>query len=135
MAYPRSPNDREGGLVYFPRMLNKMRLHLKGELTEDYHRLRGNGFDAACCGFLGVNYDDVLQQVENGKEDAEALTWCFENGREPREQDINMFNDYMSKRGWRDGASERLAEIASNFSNADNIHTFFDLIEADEERM
>ena len=71
MAYPRSPNDQKGGLVYFPRMLDKMHLHLKGKLTEDYHRMRGKGFDAACCDFLGVNYDDVLKQVQSNKEDAE----------------------------------------------------------------
>ena len=135
MAYPRSPNDQEGGLVYFPRMLNKMRMHLNDELPEDYHALRGNGFDGMCCGFLQVNYDDVLEQVKNGKEDAEVLAWCFENGRKPTEQDILMFNDFMSKRGWRDEARKRLFEVAQKYNLPDRIETWFDLIETDEERL
>ena len=135
MAYPRSPNDKEGGLVYFPRLLHKMRMHLKDELPEDYHALRGNGFDGMCCGFLQVNYHDVLDQVKSGKDDAEVLAWCFENGRQPTEQDILMYNDFMSKRGWRDQATKRLKEVARENSLPDTIETWFDLIETDEERI
>ena len=132
MAYPRSPYDREGGLYYFPRMLHKMHMHLNDELPEDYHALRSNGFDGACCQFLQVDYDDVLEQVKNGNSDADVLAWCFANGRNPTEQDIDMFNGSMSKRGWRDESSERLAEIVER--NGLDTQTWFDLIEVDEER-
>ena len=134
MTYPRSPYDREDGLYYFPRMLHKMRMHLNDELPEDYHDLRSNGFDGVCCTFLQINYNDVLEQVKNGESDAQVLAWCFENGREPTDQDINMFNGYLSKRGWRDDSSDRLAEIVEKNGLSLDTQTWFDLIEADEER-
>ena len=37
--YPKSPNEKtQNGMVYFPRMLDKIRLHASGELHEDYHK-------------------------------------------------------------------------------------------------
>ncbi|MGA1198685.1 MAG: DUF5069 domain-containing protein [Candidatus Latescibacterota bacterium] len=137
MAYPRSPYDQEGGIYYFPRMIDKIRLHLKGDLPEDYHEQFGNGFDGRCCSFLQVNHTDVIEQVKAGKSDAEVLAWCFENGHHANEGDILMFNDFMSKRGWRDSASDYIAEIKAkhNISDRDNVQTFFDLIELDEDRL
>ena len=136
MPYPRSPSDQEGGLYYFPRMIDKIRLHLKEDLPDDYRKQFGNGFDARCCSFLRVNHADLIQQVQNGKNDAEILAWCFDNGRHASEDDILMFNDFLSKRGWRDSASDYVSEIKSahNISDRDDIQTFFDLIEIDEGR-
>jgi hypothetical protein len=136
MAFPRTPYDQEGGLYYFPRMLDKARLHLKGELPEDYHRALGKGFDGAMCEFLRVNYDDVVQQVKDGKTDAELLTWCFENGRKPSELDIKMANSFFSKRGLKDDIAERLAERKkeSGIAERDDIATMFDYIDYDEGR-
>lgn len=137
MAYPRSPYDQEGGLYYFPRMLDKIRLHLKNELAEDYHEQFGNGFDGRCCAFLKVTHADVIEQVKAGKSDAEVLAWCLETGHRVDEKDIMLFNDFMSKRGWRDSASDYIAEIKAkhNMSDRDDIQTFFDLIELDEDRL
>jgi len=58
-----------------------------------------------------------------------------ENGRKPTEQDIQMFNDFMTKRGWRDEARKRLLEVAQKYNLPDSIETWFDLIETDEERL
>lgn len=49
-----------GGLVYFGRMLDKIRLLAEGSLPEDYHPNLGKGFDGACCRFLRVAYEDVF---------------------------------------------------------------------------
>ena len=137
MAYPRSPKDKEGGLMYFPRMLDKIRLFEKGELPEDYHGARGRGFDGMCLNFLRVAYDDVVAQVKSGKSDAEVLAWCYQHGREANEQDIAMFNGYLSKRGLHDEASERIASVKekNGIAHRDDIATFVDFIEFDEKRM
>lgn len=45
-----------------------------------------------------------------------------------------MFNDYLSKRGWRDDSSERVAEIVEKNGLSLDTQTWFDLIEVDEER-
>jgi hypothetical protein len=34
--YPKSPKEMVGGMMYFPRMLDKIRLHAEGELGTDY---------------------------------------------------------------------------------------------------
>jgi hypothetical protein len=33
-TYPKSPKEMTKGMMYFPRMLDKIRLHLRGELHE-----------------------------------------------------------------------------------------------------
>lgn len=137
MTYPRTPRDQEGGLYFFPRMLDKARLHLKGKLPEDYHRALGKGFDGVMCEFLNVNYNDVVQQVKDGKTDAEVLIWCFENGRSPSELDIKMANAFFSKFGFKDDFSERFAARKSenDIVERDDIATMFDFIDFEEKRI
>ena len=60
----RSPHVKTGGLVYFGRMLDKIRAHAKGELPEDYQANLGRGFDASCIRFLRVNYDQIVERVK-----------------------------------------------------------------------
>ena len=130
----RTPHEKVGGLVYFGRMLDKIRLHAKGKLPVDYHQALGGGFDGRCCAFLGVKYEDVIARVKLAGEDQDILEWCFTNGRKPSEEEIEIWNSYLRKRGWRDDASQRLAERKKEYGIADrhDIQTFFDLLDADE---
>jgi gluconokinase len=131
----RSPHEKLGDIVYFGRMLDKIRLHAEGKLPVDYHKALGGGFDARCCAFLGVKYEDVVVRVRLGGEDADMLEWCLTNGRKPSPDDIEIWNSYLRKRGWRDDASQRLAERKKEFniSHRDDIQTFFDLLDVDED--
>ncbi|HEX8313066.1 MAG TPA: DUF5069 domain-containing protein [Chthoniobacteraceae bacterium] len=56
----RSPSEKVGGLVYFGRMLDKIRLAAAGELPEGWQPARGTAmkgsFDARCCNFLCIDY-------------------------------------------------------------------------------
>ena len=49
----RSPREKVGGIYHFGRMLDKIRLHLRGELPEEYRPNFGwaVGLDGFCCGF------------------------------------------------------------------------------------
>jgi gluconokinase len=135
-CFPRSPYDREGGLVYFPRLVEKIRLHEEGKLPEDYRANLGAGFDLRCCDFLNVDYDALAAQVRAGKSDAEALEWCCQNGRRPNEDEIFMWNEYLRKCGWNDHYAERLRTRLEGLGMAGrtDIRTMFDLIEVDEGR-
>ncbi len=141
MSIPRSIYDKEGGLVHFPRMLDKIRLHQKGELPEDYESLMGGGFDSRVCNFLRVDYAEVVKRVEEGLSDAEVLAWCYDNGRRLSDEDILIFNSFMIKRGWRDDEEPEVAErlkvrmAESGLSERKDIVTFFDYLEADEGRL
>ena len=104
----RSPSEKLGGLFYFGRMLDKIRLHAKGELPPDYHTNLGKGFDEKCANFLRINYDQLVERVNRSGTDEEILHWCLENGRRPGETDIYVWNEFMRKRGWNDEVSQIL---------------------------
>jgi Domain of unknown function (DUF5069) len=132
----RSPNEKIGGFVYLPRLLDKIRLHAAGRLPQDYHANLGKGFDGAFAKFLRLDYAALAERVKKGGSDEEVLAWCFENGRKPDEDEIKIWSEFLRKRGWNDEASELLAKRKkeSGFENRDDIQTFFSYIDADEGR-
>ena len=132
----RSPREEVQGLVYFGRMVDKLRLEQAGNLPRDYHENMGKGFDASCCDFLGVKYERLRERVHKGGSDEELLAWCEEQGKRRDPVDCAIWNAYLSKRGWRDDLSERLVfrKKEAGWEGRDRIQTFFDYIDADEGR-
>jgi hypothetical protein len=133
----RSPRETVGGLVHFGRMLDKIRLHAAGKLPADYHANLGRGFDGRTVAFLHVAYPDVVAQVKAGASDEAVLEWCFEHGRKPTSEEVEIWNAFMSKLGWRDQNAQHLAErIASEpaLVGRTDILTSFDFLDADEGR-
>jgi len=124
------------GMMYFPRMLDKIRLHARGELTEDYHANLGEGFDKRCVGFLRVNYPELRERVLAGGTDEEILEWCFEKGRQLNDDDRLIWNHFISKFGWNDFATARLEELKQKHGVSDrkDIMTIADAIDLDEKR-
>jgi len=135
---PRSDYIETKGLVYFARMLDKIRLKAAGKLPPDYFTgvEDPTHFDARCTRFLGVNYDELVERTRQGGSDEEILEWCFARGRRPSEEEISIWNSFLRKRGWRDEASEELAESKSEagFGDRDDIQTWMDLHDAEEGR-
>ncbi len=136
MKYPKSPSARVGGIVYFGRMVEKIRLMEAGELHPDLHANLGKGFDERCTSFLHVPYPALREQVVAGLDDEALLRWCFENGKHPSEDEIEIWNHFMSKRGWNDDVTEILLrrKKESGFESRDDIQTMFQYIDADEGR-
>ena len=132
----RSPSARVGGIVYFGRMLDKIRWHDKNELPADYQGNLGRGFDESCTKFLHVQYHDVVRRVREGGTDEEVLWWCFDKGRRPSETEIYVWNEFMRKRGWNDEIAETLDRRKKEASMAERteIDTMFAFIDADEGR-
>jgi hypothetical protein len=128
----RHSAEQVGGIVFFGRMLDKIRLHARGKLPPDYKH--GTGTDTRVCGFLQVGYKDVVDQTLGGGTDEEVLEWCFGHGHRPDEEDILMFNAFLTKRGWRDSFTEALEQMKRDrgFENRTDIQTFFDFHKADE---
>jgi gluconokinase len=129
----RSPYDKVGGIHYFARMVDKIRLHAQGKLPEDHVPNLGIGFDGRCCSFLKIEYPALVEIVKGGASDEAALEWAFQHGRKPSEEEIEVWNEFMRKRGWNDDGSatlqKRLRE--GNFDRPD-VQTFFDYIDLDE---
>jgi gluconokinase len=137
-TYPKSPKEMTRGMIYFPRMLDKIRRYARGELHEDYHKNLGvpRTLDSACCNFLRVNYDDLRERVPQGGTDEEILEWCFQSGRQPNEGDLVVWNSFVSKLGWRDSFTPVLEKRKKKHGIADrtDILTIADLIDLDEGR-
>ena len=136
MKYPRSPYERVGGIVYFGRMLDKIRLNAAGELHPDLQQNLGVGFDKRCVDFLHASYEELANRVLEGSDDTDALEWSFATGRKPTEDEIVVWNEFMRKRGWNDEATEILnrRKRESGLWDRDDIRTMFDFIDADEGR-
>ncbi len=132
----RSCYDQVGGIYYVGRMFDKIRLHAQGKLPEEYHANLGKGFDARALSFLGIDYSSLVERVKLGSTDAEILEWCFESGRHPTDEQIEIWNEFMRKRGWNDDGTpmvlKRLKEIGCE--NRTDIQTSFDFIDLDEGR-
>ena len=141
MAFPiRSPRDLVGGIAVFGRILDKIRLNAReGQLPEGYHLgvIPGKRtFDDRVCRLLDVDFDALTQRTLAGGSDEEILEWCFQTGRRPDAEQIEIWNGFMHKRGWRDAASKGLDEqkAEAGLGHRDDIVTFFDLMDAEEGR-
>lgn len=135
-ATPKSAYEAAGGMTYFPRMLDKIRLHAKGELRSDFHANLGKGADHWCTSYLRVSYADLRNRVLEGGTDKEILQWCFEKGRPLSDTDILIWNSFATKLGWRDKATPILEKLKAESGLADraDIVTMADYFEVDEGR-
>lgn len=132
----RRDHEKVGGLVYFGRMLDKIRLKAAGKLPEAYNTGTENRthFDARCTTFLRIKYELLVDRVRQGGTDEEILAWCFQTGYRPVAEEIEIWNGFMLKRGWRDESSAALeqAKMASGLGGRRDIQTWFDLHQAEE---
>ena len=132
----RSPYVKVGRLVYFGRMLDKIRLHARAALPADYTANLGIGFDGRCCHFLRIAYDELKTRTLAGDLGDEALlAWAHERGGARTDEECETWNGFMMKRGWRDSGAEILAKrIRDSRLEAKPIQTMFDYLDFDEER-
>lgn len=142
----RSPYARVGRLVYFGRMLDKIRLHARGALPADYVENLGDAkptvFDGRLCRFLRVPFAEIQAHAlaNASASDADLLAWvearAAELGHARRsDEECEIFNAFLTKRGWRDSGSPILAQRAAEPQVADKpIACMFDYLDFDEGR-
>jgi Domain of unknown function (DUF5069) len=135
---PKSAYEKVDGMFYFARMLDKIRLHAKGELHPDYHANLGatRSADGFCCGFLRVDYAELTSRVLEGGTDSEILHWCFKKGRKLDLVDLMIWNEFARKLGWNDRATAVLEKFKaeSGLAKRSDITTMMDYFEVDEGR-
>ena len=139
MSFPiRSARDQVSGIYVFGRILDKIRLDAEGKLPAGYHVgiVSGNRtFDDRVCKFLGVDFDELKARTLHGGSDEEVLDWCFENGTRPTPEQIEIWNGFMFKRGWRDASGFEKDKADGGFEDRDEVMTYFDLFDAEEGRI
>ena len=95
-----------------------------------------NTFDARCCRFLKIDYAAIEAETLKGGTDEELLAWAFKNGRKPSDEEIEIWNAFMMKRGWRDAGTARLNErLAEIDLPPGTVDTMFEYIDLDEGRL
>lgn len=133
----RSPREKLGELYHFGRMIDKIRLHLRGQLPDDYKPNFGlaGALDGTLSQFLNLNHSAIVERVKQGGTDEEILEWCFSNGLRPNAAQIRVWNSFAEKLGWHDRAGATVARVKKMIGPAAaDIATIFDCIDADEGR-
>jgi hypothetical protein len=133
----RSPYAKVGRIVYFGRMLDKIRLHARNALpVADYAANLGKGFDLRCVNFLRVVYDELKARTLAGNHtDEQLLAWAHEHGGARTDEECEIWNGFMMKRGWRDPGAEILEKrIRESHLEGKPIMSMFDYIDFDEDR-
>ena len=133
----RSPREKVGGIVHFGRMLDKIRLSHQGKLPSEWAAAKGsvNGFDGQCCHFLQVSYQALEGRTLEGEGDREILNWAFARGRKPSDEEVEIWNEFLSKRCWRDQYTPRLHfRLEEAGLPINSVLTMFDCIDLEEGR-
>lgn len=138
MIYPRSPREMMAGWVHLPRFIDKIRLHLAGQLPTDYQANFTKGFDGLWLKAAGIQAETFLDVVKNAVTDGQVCDWVCRNVKTGISEK-NSFNQYVLNRG-RDGdleTRERLENRKKELGLAErvDIQTFVDMIDADEKRI
>ena len=94
----RSCYAKVGRLVYFGRMLDKIRLHAAGQLPPEYQKNLGETQGAlldVSSRFLGVRYADVRDRVLAGDIHEAVLAWAHAHGTPRSDEDCHMWNRFF----------------------------------------
>jgi gluconokinase len=77
-----------------------------------------------------------VERVKEGGTDGELLEWCFRRGGQPKDEQIEIWNTFMRKVGWKDAVTPKLRQRLAEIHCADrtDIETIFDFIDLDEGR-
>ena len=140
MSFPiRSPYEKVSGIVLVARLIDKVRLHAAGKLPEGYHVgfIPGNRtFDDRFCRFLHITYERFTESVLAGGTDEEILERCLAQGHRPDAEEIEVWNTFMMKRGWRDSGTPSLlrSKADAGLAHRDDLITFFELMDVEEGR-
>ena len=119
-----------GGYVILPRMLDKGRAQLAGKAGE-YHF--ACPLDERFLSFTGLNADDILNLLKQGKSDSEALTWIREHVKK-NDWEIADWSAYQNKRGPSDHESREYfnESVRKLAPDRDDVGAWFDLLDIDD---
>jgi len=124
--------------MQLPRYIDKIRLHLAGQLAADYQPNLGKGFDGKWLEYAGVQHTQFVDVVRNTITDGQVADWVLANVKKS-DADKKALRDYMlhyPKAGDTE-MEERLAlrKQQSGLAHRDDIKGFVDYIDADEGRI
>jgi hypothetical protein len=135
---PRSDYEKTKGIIFFPRILDKIRLNAQGLLPADYKVGCSDPtcFDARFCRFLGLDYEKLVERTLAGGTNEEILDWCLATTRKLNDEEILFWNTFIEKRGLRDETSKELqvSKDAHGLGHRPDIQTWVEFHAVDEGR-
>lgn len=136
IIYPRSPREVMAGWAYLPRFVDKIRLHLAGELHPDYQENFCKGFDGVWLKAAGVTAEEFIDVVRNSITDGQVADWVMKNVK-ATDAEKTAFQEHLLNRGREEDTKARLKmrKEQSGLGHRDDIQTFVDYIDADEKRI
>jgi hypothetical protein len=138
IIYPRSPRETMDGWSYLPRYIDKIRLHLAGQLHADYQENFGQGFDGMWLKYAGVTHEQMIEVVKKSITDGEVCDWVRKNVKKPPAEKAAHARDILN-RPKADNAEAvarlKMRKEQSGLAHRDDIKTFVDYIDADEKRL
>jgi hypothetical protein len=138
IIYPRSPRETMAGWVHLPRFVDKIRLHLAGQLAPEYQPNFTKGFDGWWLEAAGVKAEEFIAVVKGTLTDGEVCDWvCAHVKKSPA--DKAAFSARLLNHGRQQDEALR-ARLASRkaeagLSHREDVQCFVDFIDADEKRL
>lgn len=126
------------GWMHLPRFVDKIRLHLAGKLHPDYQPNFCQGFDGLWLETAGVQAQPFIEIVRNSVTDGEVCDWVRKNVLKP--ESVKTAHRQRMLNYPRQDDPEMQARLAmrkeqGGTAHRDDIRTFVDYIDADEERL
>jgi hypothetical protein len=138
LIYPRSPRETMDGWMHLPRYIDKIRLHLAGQLHPDYQPNLGKGFDGAWLKAAGVTHEQMVEVVKNSMTDGQVCDWVRQNVRKTAAEKAAHREAMLAYPPADDAAGQerlRQRKEQAGLAHRDDIRTFVDFIDADEKRI
>lgn len=138
IIYPRSPRETMAGWMYLPRYVDKIRLHLAGQLHLDYQPNFGKGFDEMWLEAAGVSHALMVVVVKNSLTDGQVCDWVRQNVRKTAAEKIAHRDAVLICPLPTDTAAVarlQMRKEQGGLTHRDDVKTFVNLIDADEKRI
>jgi hypothetical protein len=137
LIYPRSPREIMAGWMHLPRFVDKIRLHLGGNLHPDYQPNFTHGFDALWLRAAGLTAESFIEVVRRSIIDGQVADWVQAEVRKT-EADKAAHREALLNYGRQNDeqrARLRFRKEEAGLGHRDDIQTMVDLIDTDEKRM
>lgn len=135
---PRSPFEMLNGYVFLPRMIDKARAHLTDKLG-DYTYGKPGSLDAFFFTQHGITAEEFAKAVRAASSDAEVVTWFTMRTKIKTPNAIKEYNRKFASLA--PTSAEALKAFMCHVKavvppeKADQIRTWFQLLDADEGRL
>lgn len=126
------------GWMHLPRYVDKIRLHLAGQLHADYQPNLGKGFDGMWLKAAGLTHEQMVEVVKGALTDGQVCDWIRVHVPKPDAEKRAHAEAMLAYPKADDAAmQDRLQQRkeAAGLGHRKELRTFVDFIDADEKRL